>query len=229
MAAHWIRAPQLLQNFSPCFTGFPHAVQTRSPEAGATGAGAVYCGGGGGEGGRGCTGAVAGISGTFTRHRLQNLSAGARGFPHALQTSPPGDEAAGCGGDTAGGGGGEAAAGAGSRTGAFAMAGAGGAAAAAGAGSLTVTGAGISGTFTRHRLQNLSAGARGFPHALQTRPPAGDATGAGDGYRGGGGGEAAAGAGSRTGALAMAGAGRTGFPGFGTARGVNNSFRSASA
>ena len=41
--------------------------------------------------------------------------------------------------------------------------------------------AGLSGTFTRHLLQNLSPGLIGLPHALQTRPPAAAAAGSGAG------------------------------------------------
>lgn len=155
---HPIFFPQLLQNFSPGLTGFPQALQIRFPAAGTDRAGSAGWGGG-----DWCAGAaaVAGVSGTFTRHLLQNLSPGLRGFPHALQTSPVAEVV----GATAG-------AGTCSSTAARATA-----------------GARISGTFTRHLLQNLSPGVSGFPHALQTiRPAAGAATGTA--ACGGGGGRA---------------------------------------
>ena len=46
----------------------------------------------------------------------------------------------------------------------------------------------MSGTFTRHLLQNLSPGLIGLPQALQTRPPVAVSTGAGAAYCDGGGG-----------------------------------------
>ena len=107
-------------------------------------------------------GIAAGLSGTFTRHLLQNLSPGLIGLPQALQTCPT---AAGAGAAYCGGGGG---------------------AWYTGAGDTVV--AALSGTFTRHLLQNLSPGLIGLPQALQTCPTGAGAAGAA--YCSGGGGGA---------------------------------------
>jgi hypothetical protein len=111
-------------------------------------------GGGAGEG----AGAGLTSSGTLTRHLLQNLSPGLIGFPHALQVRGVEDRA-GAGSAAKGDGSGEV------------TGGGGGMKATGGGGTWDAGGIaeGISGTLTRHLLQNLSPGLIGFPHARQVR------------------------------------------------------------
>jgi hypothetical protein len=125
--------PQIPQNFSDPDIGVPHEAQTYNDgDAAGTGVG----------GAGSVTGAVARSSGTFTRHLLQNLSPGFIGFPHALQVWVPdwGAGAETAGAEPGGGGGGGTDNGS---SGSWLGAG----------GDITVTG-----TFTRHLLQNLSPG-----------------------------------------------------------------------
>ena len=161
------------QYFSNPEVGLPQEAQTYPP--GPAGTGLSHAGD--------MTGAAAGISGTLTRHLLQNISPGLIGFPHALQSRASAAGAAGAGTAYCCGGGD----GGGEKPGEAGGSGAGVGNRGAGAGDgvwYTGTETGTAGAgngapsaFAPQIPQNFSSGASGAPQERQLSPPAGGAGG----------------------------------------------------